>query len=63
VSWIAKLKEARKKAQKPTDPWHLHLEGLRGKIWDDGIEPISTQTVFDALGGRIAPARPAHAGG
>jgi hypothetical protein len=33
------------------DPWHLHPEGLRGKIWDDGIEPISTQTVFEALEG------------
>jgi hypothetical protein len=49
VSWIAKLKEAQKKAQERTDPWHLRLEGLKGKIWDDGIERISTQTVFDVL--------------
>jgi hypothetical protein len=31
------------------DPWHLRLEGLSGKKWDDGIERISTQTVFDVL--------------
>jgi hypothetical protein len=49
VSWIAKLKETQKKAQERIDPWHLRLEGLKGKIWDDGIERISTQTVFDVL--------------
>ncbi len=49
MSFIAKLKEGRKKAQERTDPWHLRLEGLKGKIWDDGIERISTQTVFDIL--------------
>lgn len=31
------------------DPWRLRLEGLRGKRWDDGIERISTQSVFDIL--------------
>jgi hypothetical protein len=34
---------------RPADPWHLRLEGIRGKTWDDGIERISTQTVFDIL--------------
>jgi hypothetical protein len=32
--------------------WHLRLQGLRGKKWDDGIERISTQTIFDILEGR-----------
>lgn len=27
----------------------MRLDGLRGKTWDDGIERISTQTVFDIL--------------
>ena len=31
------------------DPWLLRLERLRGKVGDDGIERISTQTVFDVL--------------
>jgi hypothetical protein len=38
--------QARKTAK---DSWLLRLEGLRGKKWDDGIERISTQTVFDIL--------------
>ena len=31
------------------DPWRLRLERIRGKVGDDGIERISTQTVFDHL--------------
>src|SRR5262245_52215952 len=49
MSFISLLKEGRKNAQAPRDPWHLRLQGLRGKTWDDGIERISTQTVFDIL--------------
>jgi hypothetical protein len=33
----------------PVDPWLLRLERVRGKIGDDGIERISTQTLFDLL--------------
>ena len=49
-SFIELLRQTR--AQAPAnsaDPWLLRLEGLRGKKWDDGIERISTQTVFDIL--------------
>jgi len=50
MSFIRALREARDKANaRPADPWLLRLEGLRGKTWDDGIERISTQTVFDIL--------------
>lgn len=49
MSFVARLKEAQKKAQERTGSWQLRLEGLKGKIWDDGIERISTQTVFDIL--------------
>jgi hypothetical protein len=49
MSFISILKEGQKKAQAPKDPWRLRLEGLKGKKWDDGIERISTQTVFDVL--------------
>jgi len=31
------------------DPWRLPLERLRGKIGDDYIERVTTQTVFDIL--------------
>jgi hypothetical protein len=30
-------------------PWQLRLERARGQIGDDGIERISTQTLFDYL--------------
>jgi hypothetical protein len=49
MSFISSLKESREKARAHKDPWHLRLEGLKGKKWDDGIERISTQTVFDIL--------------
>jgi hypothetical protein len=31
------------------DPWRLPLERLHGKIGDDGIERVTTQTLFDIL--------------
>jgi hypothetical protein len=49
LAFITRLKEANKKAQERTDPWLLRLERLKGKVWDDGVERISTQTVFDIL--------------
>jgi hypothetical protein len=50
MSFIASLKLAREQARKTAkDPWHIRLEGLQGKKWDDGIERISTQTIFDIL--------------
>ena len=35
--------------QSPADPWLAPLQRVRGKIGDDGIERISTQTLFDYL--------------
>jgi hypothetical protein len=49
MSFIASLKSAQEQCKTAKDPWHLRLEGIRGKKWDDGIERISTQTVFDIL--------------
>jgi hypothetical protein len=50
MSFIEALKRARAEAfARSGDPWRLRLEGLRGRTWDDGIERISTQTVFDVL--------------
>ena len=31
------------------DSWNLRLERARGKIGDDGIERVATQTLFDLL--------------
>jgi hypothetical protein len=49
-SWIEKLRQAEaERVARNSDPWRLRLERLRGKISDDGIERITTQTVFDIL--------------
>jgi hypothetical protein len=50
MSFRELLRQAREHArERAQDPWHIRLEGIHGKKWDDGIERISTQTVFDIL--------------
>src|SRR5262245_13282778 len=50
MSWLSKMKQAQDEiAARNAGPWRLQLERLRGKIGDDGIERITTQTVFDIL--------------
>jgi hypothetical protein len=50
MSWIEVLKQTRAEAlARSADPWRLRLERVRGKIGDDGIERVSTQTLFDVL--------------
>jgi len=49
MAFLSSLQESKKRVQASKDPWLLRLEGLKGKKWDDGIERISTQTVFDIL--------------
>jgi hypothetical protein len=49
MSWLDKMKAHAEMAARNADPWRLQLEQLRGKIGDDGIERITTQSVFDIL--------------
>lgn len=50
MSFISILKKTRDEVRaKRADPWHLRLERVRGKVGDDGVERISTQTAFDIL--------------
>jgi hypothetical protein len=50
TSFVGKLRQTRNEAlARNTDPWHLRLERVRGKVGDDGIERVSTQAVFDFL--------------
>jgi hypothetical protein len=50
VSWLGELKKAQAELEaRNADPWRLPLERLHGKVGDDGIERITTQTVFDIL--------------
>jgi hypothetical protein len=49
ASWLEKLDAEKARIATPVDPWRLRLERVRGKIGDDGIERVSTQTLFDHL--------------
>ena len=50
MAWANLLEELRlDRATQSVDPWCLRLERVRGKVGDDGIERISTQTLFDHL--------------
>src|SRR3954470_17641962 len=50
MSFVAMLREATAALQaEATDPWRLRLERVRGKVGDDGIERVPTQTLFDIL--------------
>jgi hypothetical protein len=50
VAFLSDLNKAlAKMAARNTDAWRLPLERLHGRIGDDGIERITTQTVFDIL--------------
>jgi len=50
MSWLGKLEKAKAEIAKPNvDLWRLRLERVRGQFGDDGIERISTQSLFDHL--------------
>ena len=51
MAWLTSLHELRAEmaARNSADPWRLRLERVRGQIGDDGIERVSTQTLFDRL--------------
>ncbi len=50
MAWLSQLHELQAKtAARSIDPWQVRLERVRGQIGDDGIERISTQTLFDHL--------------
>jgi hypothetical protein len=50
MSLIGRLRAADAElAARNADPWFIRLERARGKLGDDGIERISTQTLFDYL--------------
>jgi hypothetical protein len=50
ASFLRELKQSCEQMRaRNADPWRLRLEGVRGKAGDDGIERVSTQTLFDVL--------------
>ena len=50
MSFSELLKQSRAQAlARNADIWHLRLERLQGKVGDDGVERISTASIFDVL--------------
>jgi hypothetical protein len=50
MSFIDTLKKSLEEMRaQQADPWHVRLEAARGKLGDDGVERISTHTLFDIL--------------
>jgi hypothetical protein len=50
MSFIGRLQQKRDELRaQQADPWYVRLDGARGKIGDDGVERVSTQTLFDIL--------------
>ena len=49
MSWLGKMRAHAEMAGRAADPWRLPLERFHGKVGDDGIERVTTQTVFDIL--------------
>jgi hypothetical protein len=50
MSFREQLKQGREAVRaRNADPWRVRLEGVRGKVGDDGIERVSTQMLFDFL--------------
>ena len=49
MSLLERLRAQAELAARDADPWLVRLERVRGKVGEDGIERISTQTLFDCL--------------
>jgi hypothetical protein len=50
MSFIDTLRTGRDRVRKDAkDPWRARLEKLKGKVWDDEVERIATQAMFDYL--------------
>lgn len=51
MSFIETLRAGRDRIRKSAmDPWRARLEKLKGRVWEDQVERVSTQAVLDYLG-------------
>jgi hypothetical protein len=48
-SWLEKLRDAQAEGTARQDPWKVRLERMRSKINYDGLERVTTQSLFDVL--------------
>jgi hypothetical protein len=49
MSLIDEMRAALEAQERSNDPWQPRLQGLRGRVGEDGVERIATQAVFDFL--------------
>lgn len=50
MSFLELLRKSRAEAlAHSADPWRLRMERARGKVGDDGVQRLSTQSAFDLL--------------
>ncbi len=50
MSFLETLRSTRDRVREGTkDPWRARLQKLKGRLWDDDVERIATQAVFDYL--------------
>lgn len=49
MAFITQLHDRKAAIVNASDPWLITLERLKGRTGSDGVERISTQTVFDVL--------------
>jgi hypothetical protein len=50
LPFVAQLRQTLQTTRaRQADPWRSPLERVRGKVGDDGVERISTQSIFDML--------------
>jgi hypothetical protein len=48
-SFLEKLQVESEAVEHPADPWLAPLQRVRGKIGDDGMERVSSQSLLDML--------------
>lgn len=49
MSFTELLRQSRDQAVRPADPWRLRLERVHGKVGDDDVERVSSQSLMDLL--------------
>jgi hypothetical protein len=49
MSLISEMRAALEAQERSSEPWRPRLQGLRGRMGEDGVERIATQAVFDLL--------------
>lgn len=49
MNLMDQIRAAREAQERNSEPWRPRLQGLQGRMGEDGVERIATQAVFDFL--------------